>query len=72
MELTSFIAPVLSGLITALISGFSVYVTLEKKIAVIETKIDNLRNEVSKHNSVVERTFRLEEQVKTLFNQAVR
>ena len=72
MELTSFIAPLLSGLITALISGFSVYVTLEKKIAVIETKIDNMRIEVEKHNSVVERTFRLEEQVKTLFNQAVR
>ena len=72
MELTSFIAPVLSGLITALISGFSVYVTLEKKIAVIETKIDNLRDEVNKHNSVVERTFRLEEQVKTLFNRAAR
>ena len=72
MELTSFIAPVLSGLITALISGFSVYVTLEKKIAVIETKIDNLRDEVNKHNSVVERTFRLEEQVKTLFNKAAR
>ena len=72
MELTSFIAPVLSGLITALISGFSVYVTMEKKIAVIETKIDNLRDEVNKHNSVVERTFRLEEQVKTLFNKAAR
>lgn len=72
MELTSFIAPLLSGLITALISGFSVYVTLEKKIAIIETKIDNMRIEVEKHNSVVERTFRLEEQVKTLFNQAAR
>ena len=72
MDLTSFIGPILSGLITALISGFSVYVTLERKIAVIETKIDTLRNEVEKHNSVVERTFRLEEQVKTLFNQGGR
>lgn len=72
MDITSFIGPILSGLITALISGFSVYVTLERKIAVIETKIDTLRNEVEKHNSVVERTFRLEEQVKTLFNQGGR
>lgn len=72
MDITSFIAPILSGLITALISGFSVYVTLERKIAVIETKIDTLRAEVEKHNSVVERTFRLEEQVKTLFNQGGR
>lgn len=72
MDITSFIGPILSGLITALISGFSVYVTLERKIAVIETKIDTLRTEVEKHNSVVERTFRLEEQVKTLFNQGGR
>lgn len=72
MDITSFIGPILSGLITALISGFSVYVTLERKIAVIETKIDTLRSEVEKHNSVVERTFRLEEQVKTLFNQGGR
>ena len=72
MDITSFIGPILSGLITALISGFSVYVTLERKIAVIETKIDTLRNEVEKHNSVVERTFRLEEQVKTLLNQGGR
>lgn len=72
MDITSLIGPILSGLITALISGFSVYVTLERKIAVIETKIDTLRSEVEKHNSVVERTFRLEEQVKTLFNQGGR
>lgn len=72
MDITSFIGPILSGLITALISGFSVYVTLERKIAVIETKIDTLRTEVEKHNSVVERTFRLEEQVKALFNQGGR
>lgn len=72
MDITSLIGPILSGLITALISGFSVYVTLERKIAVIETKIDTLRTEVEKHNSVVERTFRLEEQVKTLFNQGGR
>lgn len=72
MDITSFIGPILSGLITALISGFSVYVTLERKIAVIETKIDTLRTEVEKHNSVMERTFRLEEQVKTLFNQGGR
>ena len=72
MDITSFIGPILSGLITALISGFSVYVTLERKIAVIETKIDTPRSEVEKHNSVVERTFRLEEQVKTLLNQGGR
>lgn len=35
--------------------------------AATDTKIDDLRREVEKHNGVVERTFRLEERSKTLF-----
>lgn len=66
MDVTAFISPLVAGLITAVITGFTVYVTLERKIAVVETKIDNLAQQVEKHNSIVERTYRLEEQVKTL------
>ena len=66
MDVTAFISPLVAGLITALITGFTVYVTLERKIAVIETKIDNLAQQVEKHNSIVERTYRLEERVDAL------
>lgn len=34
-----------------------------------DAKIDALKEQVEKHNGVVERTYRLEEQNKTLFNE---
>ena len=39
-----------------------------KAHAVMATKLDSLITQVEKHNKLVERTFKLEEQVKTLFN----
>jgi len=46
------------------------------EITVIRTEITDLRHQVEKHNSVIERTYTLEkeqakqaEQIKTLFNQ---
>ena len=38
-----------------------------KAQAVMSTKLDSLIAQVEKHNKIVERTFKLEEQVKTLF-----
>lgn len=40
-----------------------------KSQAVMETKLDALIAQVEKHNRLVERTYKLEEQVKTLFNE---
>jgi len=49
---------------------------LRQEIAVIKTELSNLRADVQKHNSVIERTYHLEtevarqgEQIKTLFNK---
>ena len=49
---------------------------IKGEIAVIHTEISELRKNVEKHNSVVERVYNLEnqvgrqdEQIKTLFNQ---
>lgn len=49
---------------------------IKSEIAVIKTEIASLRKTVEKHNSVIERTYRLEtevakqgEQIKTLFNK---
>ena len=38
---------------------------IQGKMNVIDTKMENLTEKVEKHNSVMERTFRLEEQMKT-------
>ena len=49
---------------------------IKGEIAVIRTEIADLRKNVEKHNTVIERTYRLEtevakqgEQIKTLFNK---
>lgn len=49
---------------------------IKGEIAVIRTEITDLRKTVEKHNTVIERTYRLEtemakqaEQIKTLFNK---
>lgn len=40
--------------------------SLQQKIAVIETNLNNLRSSVEKHNQVVERVYRLEDTDKLL------
>lgn len=58
-----------SNIIT-LVAGFvGVYVLFTKQIAVIETKIDELDRKVEKHNSMVERTFKLESDMATAFKR---
>lgn len=58
--------------ITAAISFLCTLITCmtqnNKTIAVIEEKINNLERKVEKHNSIVERTYKLEEDVKLLQN----
>ena len=67
--MTNLLPTILSAVITAVVSAVSVYVSLNSRIAVIETKIDTLSKRVEKHNNMVERTYILERDVKTLFNQ---
>lgn len=67
--MTSLLPTILSAVITAVVSAVSVYVSLNSRIAVIETKIDTLSKRVEKHNNMVERTYILERDVKTIFNQ---
>lgn len=55
-----FLAPIASGIIGAIISAFGVYVAITNRLTRLETLIDQLRDEVEKHNAIVERTYRLE------------
>lgn len=58
--------------VTAAISFLCTLITCmtqnNKTIAVIEEKINNLERKVEKHNNIVERTYKLEEDVKLLQN----
>lgn len=53
------------GVVSALVTSAA---QNSKAQATMETKLDMLVSQVEKHNRIVERTFKLEEQVKTLFN----
>lgn len=55
-----FIAPIASGIVGAIISAFGVYVAITNRLTRLETLIDQLRDEVEKHNAIVERTYKLE------------
>lgn len=55
-----FIAPIASGIVGAIISAFGVYVVITNRLTKLETLIDQLRDEVEKHNAIVERTYKLE------------
>lgn len=51
-----FIAPAFTALLTA----FGVYVGMSNQLAVLKVEIQNLTKQVEKHNSVIERTYKLE------------
>lgn len=63
--LTPFIGPIL----TALITGGGVYVAITNRLTRLETLIENLKDEVEKHNEVVERTFKLEANQGHIFHE---
>lgn len=65
MELQPFVGPVLTALITLV----GVYATMSRQLAVLETEIKNLREQVEKHNRVVERTFKMESDLNTAFKR---
>ena len=56
-------------LVSAITAGFAflgVYMSNRKQAALVAYRLEKLEEKVDKHNNVVERMYRLEEQVKTL------
>ena len=54
------------ALITAGFAFLGVYISNRKQAALVADRLEKLEQKVDKHNSVVERMYRLEEQVKNL------
>ena len=54
------------ALITAGFAFLGVYSSNRKQTALVAYRLEKLESKVDKHNNVVERMYRLEEQVKTL------
>lgn len=58
MEWISFAA----AAVTALLSFLGVYFANRKSAALVEYRLSELEKKVDKHNNVIERTYKLEEQ----------
>ncbi len=54
------------AVITAGFAFLGVYISNRKQAALVAYRLEKLEEKVDKHNNVVERMYRLEEQVKTL------
>lgn len=61
----TLIAPAFTAVLTAL----GVYVGMSNQLAVLKVELQNLTKQVEKHNSVVERTYRLETNDATMWQR---
>ena len=57
---------VLAAAITAGFAFLGVYISNRKQAALVAYRLEKLEEKVDQHNNVVERMYRLEEQVKNL------
>lgn len=61
MDITSVIVAVITAVITGGFALLGTYVSNRKSAALMEYRIGRLEDKVDKHNQLIERTYRLEE-----------
>ena len=64
-DVESLVAPAFTAVLTAL----GVYVGMSNQLAILKVELQNLTKQVEKHNSVVERTYRLETNDATMWQR---
>lgn len=69
LDISALAIPVASAMLSAACAAVGVYVAIIKRLSVLETKMDVLSANVDKHNSVIERTYRLETDVATAWKR---
>lgn len=68
-DAATLIVPALSALLPAASAAGGVYVAISNRLSVLETKMDALSDKVEKHNSVIERTYKLETDAATAWKR---
>lgn len=68
-DVTTLIVPALSALLSAASVAGGVYAAISNRLSVLETKMDALSDKVEKHNSVIERTYKLETDAATAWKR---
>ena len=69
LDVATLIGPALSALLSAASVAGGVYVAISNRLSVLETKMDALSDKVEKHNSVIERTYKLETDAATAWKR---
>ena len=60
LEISALVVPIASAVLSAVFAACGVYAAISNRLSVLETKMDGLSSKVEKHNSVIERTCKLE------------
>lgn len=68
-DVATLVVPALSALLSAASVAGGVYVAISNRLSVLETKMDALSDKVEKHNSVIERTYKLETDAATAWKR---
>lgn len=68
-DVATLVVPALSALLSAASAAGGVYVAISNRLSVLETKMDALSDKVEKHNSVIERTYKLETDAATAWKR---
>lgn len=63
------ISQLLISILTAAGSVFAFWLGISNRLTRLETKMDELAKKVEKHNSIVERTYRLETEQETAWKR---
>lgn len=65
----TLIAPIASGVISAIVAAFGCYVAITNRLTRVETLIETLNKNVEKHNNMVERMAVVERDLQTAFTR---
>ena len=63
------ITPYIGTIATVIIAIGGVYAAISSRLARLETMIETLTQTVEKHNSIIERTYKLESDMHTAFKR---
>lgn len=66
------IGPLASGLISAVLAAVGCYIAVTNKLTKLETMVADLRGDVEKHNNLMERTYKTEQDVTNLYHRVDR
>lgn len=63
----SLIGPIASGVISAIVAAVGCYVAMTNRLTRLETMIADLRADVERHNAIVERTYKAEQDIANIY-----